>query len=137
MTVQTNFQQVESENFGNIFLIKVKKLLSFEGFVILDEGYRVDEGSENLEKYPDHLQAYDRIGKAGFEVIEGHLGERDFIRHMNQQIIGFIQKRVEELKIQFPDRRYLFEKYLEAQKIESDILENYMQCITWLLKRSV
>jgi cyclopropane fatty-acyl-phospholipid synthase-like methyltransferase len=124
---------------GNIeaTLRKVKDSLSSEGCVILDEGYRLDEGPENLYNYPDHLQVYEQIKKAGFEVMEEHLGKQEFIQHLNQQIMGFIQKRVEELKTQFPDRKHLFEKYLEAQKIESDILENYMQCVTWLLKRSV
>lgn len=124
---------------GNIeaTLRKVKESISPEGFVILDEGYRLEESLEDLDNYPDRLQAYDQIEKAGFEVMEEQLVERDFIRHMNQQIIGFIQERVEELKIQFPDQKHLFEKYLEAQKIESDILENYIQCVTWLLKTLV
>jgi cyclopropane fatty-acyl-phospholipid synthase-like methyltransferase len=124
---------------GNIeaTLSKVKESLSSKGFVMLDEGYRLDESPENLYNYPDRLQACEQIEKAGFEVMEERLGVQEFNRHSNQQIIGFIQKRVEELNIQFPDRKHLFEKYLAAQKIESEILENYMQCVTWLLKRSV
>ncbi len=124
---------------GNIeaTLRKVKESLSSEGFVILDDGYRLDEGPENLKNYPNHLHAYEQIEKAGFEVMEEHLGEQEFIQHLNQQINAFIQKRVEELKIKFPERKHLFEKYLETQRIESDILENYVQCVTWLLKRSV
>jgi SMC interacting uncharacterized protein involved in chromosome segregation len=58
------------------------------------------------------------------------------IEESDTDIYGKIEIRALELIKKHSDKKEIFENYLENQHIENDILENKIECVTWLIKKS-
>lgn len=123
--------------FGNIeeTLRKAMQCLRKNGIVILDDGYIPEDSKIKLRHYPTRSEALIQIQNSHFDIIEEHMIDQNYIKESNAAIFESIHHRVMELKSRYPKKSYLFEQYLKTQEEENDILENYIRCVTWLLRK--
>lgn len=122
--------------FGNEYdtFSKVRKVLNPRGYLIIDHGYLPNGSSLNYEKCCFQSDFYKHIEHAGFEIIEERIMVSDNIEESNTVIFNAIEKRVNELIQKFPEHQKILNEYITAQKDENKILENELDCGTWLLK---
>lgn len=116
-------------------LKSVKSCLKRNGYVIIDDGYIPDDSKINLQHYPTRSEALIQIQNSHFDVVEEHVIDQSYVKESDAVIFERIHHRVIELKSKYPEKGYLFEQYLKTQEEENDILENHVQCVTWLLRR--
>ena len=123
--------------FGNIenTLNSVKQCLIPNGYVILDDGYIPENSSFKNENYLSKNKAEKQIKNSGFKIIESFKIDDSIIVESDKKIYNKIEIRVKELREKYPQTKNLFEAYLENQRIENDILENKVECVTWLLQK--
>ena len=117
-------------------LKKISGCLSSQGYVFLDDGY-IPEGSDViLENVQSEKEFTEQIGKSGFETIDKYVYTQTEMSSSNEKIYTAISRRADELVIQYPEKKNLFEKYLKEQRLENDILENKITCAGFLLKKT-
>ena len=124
--------------FGNIetTLKSVASALVNNGYVILDDGYIPDNSDFENENYLKKNEVLKQIKNAGFQIIESLVIGNDFMVESDTEIYKCIEKRAQELIKKYPNKSYLFEEYLRIQRQENDVLENKVECVTWLLRKS-
>jgi len=124
--------------FGNIeaTLKNVNSVLVKNGYVILDDGFIPENSDFKNENYLKKNEALMQIKNAGFEIVESLVIGNDFMEESDADIYKNIERRAQELIKKYPEKSHLFEEYLRIQRIENDILENKVECVTWLLKKS-
>jgi hypothetical protein len=76
-----------------------------------------------------------QIQRSGMEIVEEYTLEDDFIEESDRDIFAAIKQCAGELVEQYPEKKALFEGYLDAQERENEILEQEVVCVSWLLKR--
>jgi len=92
-----------------------------------------DNSIEN-DKYLTKTGFFNTISKNNFICISEYNMTQSIINELDNDIYEKIAKRCSELTIQFPDKRELFENYIQSQEKENDILENKLQCSILVLK---
>lgn len=124
--------------FGNIenTLNSVTNCLTTDGFVVLDDGFIPDNSSFENRNYQKLQEAKEQITYSGFKLVDTIIIDTDLINESDMAIYENIEIRAKELIIKYPEKKNLFEAYLENQRVENDILENKVECLTWLLKKS-
>lgn len=122
---------------GNVkeTLLKLNHCLVDNGYVFLDDGYISEEIDINLENVPGENEFFEQIGKSNYEIIDKYIFKQAEMEKSNKVIYSAIKVRADELKIKFPDKKLLFEKYLDDQKAENDLLENIITCASLLLRK--
>jgi len=124
--------------FGNIedTLKNVSPAMVNNGYIILDDGYIPENSDFENENYLKQSEVLKQIGASGYEIVEALIMDNTFIEESDSDIYENIEIRAQELIKKHPDQKYLFEEYLEIQRFENDILENKVECVTWLLRKS-
>ena len=111
-------------------------VLTKRGYLILDDGYIPDNSDFKNKNYLYKSEAERQIQKSGFSFVEACIMDDNYIAESDTDIYQRIEKRAQELIVKYPRDKQLFEDYLENQRIENDILENKVECVTWLLRKS-
>lgn len=136
----TDFDIVVWGSVGSLFgsvadtLINISKCLTVQGHIVFDDGYIKNEFKNEFTNIPDESDFYKQIGRAGLNVIDKYIFTDTYMKEDNDRINLLIQKRAKELAENFPDKKSLFESYVNAQLEESDVLNNKMLCGTFLLQ---
>lgn len=114
-------------------LTKLKKLLSKDGLIILDDGY-TDEAKEHLHS-PIEIKSslLKQINKAGMKLIDEDIISKEEIKKSNEDIFRKLKKRCEELMINEPAKKHLFEEYIKIQAEENKVLEQDIVCSTMVI----
>jgi cyclopropane fatty-acyl-phospholipid synthase-like methyltransferase len=122
--------------FGNLCdtLIILTKALNAQGYVLLDDGYIDDKSSNSYNRCLRKSDFYNQIFSAGFEVIQEVIIDKNTIEDSDKSMYESIEKRVNELIIQYPAKKDMFTGYLKCQVYENYMLANKLVCGTWLLK---
>ncbi len=123
--------------FGDVksTLLKVQTCLSEGGYIILDDGYLLDNSALTSPVYFKEAEFYRQIEAAHMEIVDKILIDSNDIKKSNKKIYDNINKRVIELIEKYPEDHRLFEEYLKSQEEENALLENHIACVTWLLKK--
>ncbi|MCK5076371.1 MAG: class I SAM-dependent methyltransferase [Calditrichia bacterium] len=116
-------------------LQQVQKCLNEQGMIILDEAYSKDLVGNNKENYSTLLEILKQIEKNNLMIIDQYIYSKEEMESSDEQIYSFIEKRALELIEKHPDKKHLFYNYMEAQKSENAILENDVECVTWVLQK--
>lgn len=82
-----------------------------------------------------HEAIFSIFEKQSFGIIEECGPDKDEQKKTDESMFRYIERRCAELTKLHPGKRKIFENYIKTQKEEFDILENKIQCVTWLLKR--
>jgi 2-polyprenyl-3-methyl-5-hydroxy-6-metoxy-1,4-benzoquinol methylase len=124
--------------FGNIetTLNMVKPCLITNGYVVLDDGYIPDNSTYENENYLKKSETDKQIQNAGFRIVEPFILDYNYIAESDTDIYQKIKIRALEMIKQYPNKKKIFEEYLRIQRIENDILENKIECVTWLLRKN-
>lgn len=105
------------------------------GIFIMDDGYIHDDSEFNhplMYKKTDLLQ---QLKKAGMQLVEDHIMDREDIKDTDDYIFDNLKKRCHELIEKFPDKQALFLDYIKKQEIENDVLENSVIGTTMVIKK--
>lgn len=116
-------------------LNRIQPCLTADSHVILDDGYIPDGCPVNPDACLSESEINRQIRNAGFFIIDKCALDSSFLRESNQEIYRAIDQRARELMAQCPDKKALFQAYLDSQVRENQILENEVMCVTWLLKQ--
>lgn len=121
--------------FGNYFetLTLLKKNLSEDGIIILDDGYVDDNKSyihPNVVKRTELLQ---QIDDAKMQVLQEYIDLGDNKRDEYELEYNYIKKRCSELIEKYPEKKKIFEDYIIKQKEEYNHLENDLICSTMVI----
>jgi cyclopropane fatty-acyl-phospholipid synthase-like methyltransferase len=123
--------------FGDYFstLSTLAKCINENGIFIVDDAYINDNSDFShplMFKESDILQ---QIEKAGMELVENDIMERDDIVDSDDYIFDNLKKRCQELIEKYPDKQNLFLDYIRNQEIENYVLENKVVGSTLVIKK--
>jgi protein-L-isoaspartate O-methyltransferase len=121
---------------GNLYetLNILTEALNIQGYVLLDDAYIEDKSQTQYNRCSRKTDFYNQIKAAGFEVIHEIIMNKNSIEDSDKSIYKSIEKRVNELIIQYPENRDLFLDYLRSQEYENHMLENELVSGSWLLR---
>ena len=123
--------------FGNAFetLEKVKGCLAADGVVLIDDAYYEDGAERDDTGIAYRSELLDQIGRAGMELADEKLADGNESRSDSFGIeFGHIVRRCSELADKFPDKKCIFEEYVETQRAEYDSIMNDLTCSTLVIK---
>ncbi len=122
--------------FGDLYntLKTISGSIKPSGYLLLDDGYIPEEVQTNYNRCLRQNSFYKQITTAGFEIIQEVIFEKDFIEEADSYIFNSIEKRINELKIEYPGKEELFDEYLKVQEYENYMLANELKTGIWLLK---
>ncbi len=117
-------------------LVKLRRTIKPGGCVLLDDAY-LRESVKNSDiryknyEYLTYAQWMEAFKKTGFTLLEAMPN----IENVNtDEGIVPIQQRARELIAQHPEKKALFEGYIQSQINECNDLENSVMGITWILR---
>lgn len=122
--------------FGDYFttLKTLSKCISKNGIFIIDDGYIDDNSNFSHPLMFKKKTLMQQIAKAGMELIENDIMERDDIKDSDDNIFDKLKKRCYELIDKYPDKQNLFLDYIKKQEVENDVLENKVIGTTMMIK---
>lgn len=108
------------------------------GLMLLDDGYRLDKeilypGYEQLAALDEALR---QITAHGDTVLREYRFTQAFVIEQNRRYQLRIENRAREIAAEHPELARILEDYVEEQRRECRILENKVQCVSWLLHRA-
>ncbi|MGE5411979.1 MAG: SAM-dependent methyltransferase, partial [Clostridiales bacterium] len=116
-------------------LSQVKHCIRENGYLIIDDAYVIDDKSPYAGTYLNYEGTISIFKKQSFEIIQECRPDNTAQKTIDESMFRSIERRAEELIKLHPEKRKIFEDYIKTQQEEFDILENKVQCVTWLLKR--
>jgi SAM-dependent methyltransferase len=108
------------------------------GYMIIDDGYAVDEvpqGFPGYEYVESRGKLIAQLTEHGDELVREVTVPPGEVREQNRIYTKRIAGRVRRLSREHPEHRDAFERYLNREKRESELLEDHMVCATWLLRK--
>lgn len=117
-------------------LQRIKPLLSNPGFVILDDGYLPDGSKSEYKRSLHETAFFKQIALAGFSIVEEVIFSREGMADVEKVMFTKMKNRVKELIASEPEKKKLFEGYLNSQEYEFQMLATELITGTWLLKYS-
>jgi cyclopropane fatty-acyl-phospholipid synthase-like methyltransferase len=126
----------ESDVLGTVSetITKLKNVTKDSGHIMLESAYRHPEYIG--ENYLTKSELYHEIDESGVETTDFIQWENEFVYSFNKKALRTIRQRVEDLKVSHPDLSEVFDDYYRNQVIDTEILNRYIECITFLLKPS-
>ena len=122
--------------FGDYYtaLSTLSKHLADEGIIIIEEAYLDDTSEFQHPPYLLRKELLKLFGQAGMELIDETVGNYSEFADIAKEKEN-IAKRCNELKLKYPEKSSLFEKYAQNQTSEYDVLENKMIGSVMALKK--
>lgn len=123
--------------FGDYFstLTSTSRVLENDGIIIVDDGYIPSESDYTHPQILRKDAVLKQIGDAGMRLIDEIIIQQEDIKSSDDYIFSKIENRCKELIRKYPDKKKLFEGYIEKQQEENDALENRIVCSTMIIKR--
>ena len=119
-------------------LAKLGKTVKPGGFIIIDEAYLPDDANGEGIKYQNyeyfhHSQWLRLFADSGLTLAEEMQNLEDYDFDADNKAIA---ARAQELIAKHPDKKAIFEGYVQSQLNECDDLENSLVAVTWMLRKS-
>lgn len=123
--------------FGDYFstLSTLVKCINENGIFIIDDAYINDNSDFSHPLMFKKSDIWQQIEKAGMELVENDIMDRDDIIGSDDFIFDNLKKRCQELIEKYPDKQNLFLDYIRKQEIENDVLENKVIGTTLVIKK--
>ncbi|MEE4198775.1 MAG: class I SAM-dependent methyltransferase [Bacteroidales bacterium] len=124
--------------FGDYYktLTTLSGCIKKNGVFIIDDGYIEDDTSYTHPFMFKKNTIMQQIEKAGMEVVEHIIMNKEEIKESDDHIFENLSKRCYELMKKYPDKQNLFHDYIKKQKTENYILENLVTGTTMVLKKT-
>jgi len=110
------------------------------GYILIDEGYLPDDGSQADVQYDNYefltkAEWETLFEEAGLELVET-VSEWENLENPDSDAgMEMITRRANELIEQYPDKKDIFESYVRSQQAEYNDLDSTLVCVTWMLKK--
>ena len=126
----------DSEILGNVYnsISQLQNSISDTGYLILEIAFTPDE-KERIEGLPTEKELREQLDKSDLKIIDNIFWDTNKIRVMNKQNNNHINKRIQELKKNYPEQTRIFERYMSNQIEECKMIENEIICSTWIMKK--
>jgi len=143
VNAETNYDCVIFGAAGNVLgdpaetLSKLRRTVKQGGFILIDEGYLPgDSGNEDVKyknyEYLTHGQWLRLFAGRGLKLVEEAPNVEDYDFDSDNKAIA---ARAAELTAKHPEKREIFEQYIQSQLNECDDLENNIVGVTWMLQK--
>ncbi len=121
-------------------LTKLCHTIGQGGYLLLDDAY-TREGASGKTRYDYYdYPTYDRwlmlFAACGLTLIEALPGREEETAAVNERNTAAIIVRANELKERLPEKRAMFDGYIQCQQDECDDLADTLVGVTWLLRKS-
>ncbi|MCL2565333.1 MAG: class I SAM-dependent methyltransferase [Defluviitaleaceae bacterium] len=109
----------------------------FGGYIIIDEAFLPDTGSNEEVKYKNydyltHKEWLSLFENNGLKLVEELQNDEDYdFDTDNKNIV----RRANELIMKYPQKRAIFEGYIKSQSNECTDLERNVIAVTWMLQK--
>jgi len=123
--------------FGDYYttLSIVSKCLKKEGLIIIDDGYIKNTSSYTHPLIQKKESILKQISEAGMDLIDEMVIPSEEIKESDDYVFENLRNRCNELIKKYPDKRKLFENYIEKQQEENDVLETKVVCSTMAIRK--
>jgi ubiquinone/menaquinone biosynthesis C-methylase UbiE len=123
--------------FGDYFstLSSLAKCINENGIFIIDDAYISDSSDFIHPLMFKKSEILLQIEKAGMELVENDIMDRNVIVDSDDYIFDNLKKRCQELIEKYPNKQNLFLDYIRKQEIENDVLENKVIGTTLVIKK--
>lgn len=112
-------------------LSTLKSVLKPAGYLFLEIVYANTATNPSNETEKTFKSA---VTTSGFRIVQEQIWSQDFVKKDNLENTQKIALRTMELIEKFPQKRAIFETYLQSQKTECKELETNYQCVSVLLQ---
>ena len=116
-------------------LTSLSACLAESGIIVIADGYTEAGSSFPHPAVQTHEEMIRQIDAAGMQLTDLEIIQQDEMKKTNEFIYKQLKKRCTELIRQHPEQKMLFERYLEQQEAENEILENRITCATMVITR--
>ena len=118
-------------------LIKLRRTVKQGGFILIDEAYLPsDSGNEDVKyknyEYLTHRQWLRLFSDSGLKLVEEAPNVEEYDFDSDNRAIA---ARAAELTAKHPEKREIFEQYIQSQLNECEDLESNVVGVTWLLQK--
>lgn len=123
--------------FGDYFetLSTLSKSLKAGGLIIIDDGYHDDNSAYIHPGTLTKNELLQQMDKAGMKLIdEVFVDDLEHYGDVHDEEFDHIVKRCHELIRQYPEKRALFEGFIDKQREEYDVMETKVICSTMVVK---
>lgn len=123
----------DSEILGDLYntLEQLKNCIRKDGYIILEFMFAVQVSQDMLTA----KEMADIIEQTGFKIIDRIDWDRERLKQTNKHNTEVIKENVKRLNFCFPDKKELFNEYLQNQMDECEELESKYICTTLLLRQ--
>lgn len=116
-------------------LTKLKNYLKTNGIILIDDAYIDDLSTFTHAALFKKSELLRQISEAGMELIdEKTVNDPEEQKSEYEKEFDYVELRCNELINRCPEQKLLFENYLKKQREEYEILENYVVCLTMVIK---
>ena len=141
--IEKNYDCVIFGAAGNILgspqetLTKLIETIKPNGYIIIDEAYLPDDGDNERVKYKNYdfltqKQWLNLFKENGLKLVEEISNVEEYDFDSDNEAIAM---RTNELIAKYPEKRAIFEGYIQSQLNECDDLENNVVAVTWMLQK--
>jgi len=124
-------------------LIKLKSTIKKSGHILIDECFLPDDGSQDDVQYNNYeflteKQWHRLFDDVGLEIVKTLSGDELVVNdnHSTDDGMALITTRANELIEKHPDKKEIFEGYINSQQNEYDDIDNNLIPVVWLLKKA-
>jgi 2-polyprenyl-3-methyl-5-hydroxy-6-metoxy-1,4-benzoquinol methylase len=110
---------------------KLKNTIKPEGYIVIDDAFGKKGAKIDYYTREEWLLIFE---KTEVTLIDEKIIENDELVNLNREQQGFIIKRANELKREYPESAYLFDRYIHSQQVECDMLESDILGVTLLIQ---
>ena len=121
-------------------LIKLKNTIKPGGLILIDEGFLPEDATQEILQYNNYemlteKQWHTLFAESGLQLLETENADNQ--ADVADAVTGManITIRANELIAKHPNKRALFESYIQSQQNEYDDIDNNIICVTWILKK--
>jgi len=114
---------------------KIRDCVLPEGYIILEEGFLVENSGVENENYISYESIVKQITSAGDVIVKETIFPGEWLVELNIQNNKFIQQRAAELYKKYPDKVKIIKQYTDRQISECEFLEKNFRSAMWVLKK--
>lgn len=121
--------------FGNYYdtLKTVRKCLKQGGLILIDDAYIEDLSSFTHPVIIKRSEQLAQIERAGMELVDELIAGGEKTETFEQEF-DYVEQRCNELIEKYPEKKSLFEGYIQAQNEEYEVLDTEVVCLTMAIK---
>ena len=116
---------------------KMRKTLRPEGYMVIDDGFLkkgVALSRKGYGHYAPHEETLRQLQSHGDKILREESTEAQTLE-INAEYLDVITKRAEELKTARPELADLLDEYVEGQRQECEVIDEYISGAIWLLQK--